>query len=137
MPQPSREVVLNAEIKDYRYGNDFIEDGALKQMDVATWLPINFGGVLMPDAHQGYGPPIGGVLAADNAVIPCGVGIGFRMALSVSELPPSYLEQRRQELRKLLLKSTRCCSKTRASVTKEVFKNVNVDDVIFDRAEFR
>ena len=79
------------------------------------------------------------MLAANNAVIPCGVGtdIGFRMALSVPELPPSYLEQRRQELRKLLLKSTRCCSKTRASVTKEVFKNVNVDDVIFDRAEFR
>ena len=97
VPQPSCEVVLNAEIKDYRYGNDFIEDGARKQMDVATWLPITLGGVLMPDAHQGYGPPIGSVLAADNAVVPCGVGIdiGFRMALSVSELPPFYLEQRR------------------------------------------
>ena len=51
VPQPSCEVDLNAEIKDYRYGNDFVEDRACKQMGVATWLPITLGGVLMPDAH--------------------------------------------------------------------------------------
>lgn len=33
-------------------------------------LPITVAGALMPDAHQGYGLPIGGVLATENAVIP-------------------------------------------------------------------
>jgi len=133
VPQPTRDVALNPAIKDYRrYGNDFIEDGARRQMDVAMQLPITLDGALMPDAHQGYGLPIGGVLAADNAVIPYGVGmdIGCRMALSVFELPPKYLEQRRDELRKLLLHHTKFGN-------KEVFKKVNTDDPIFDRPEFR
>jgi tRNA-splicing ligase RtcB len=133
VPQPSRDVALNPAIKDYRrYGNDFIEDGARRQMDVAMQLPITLDGALMPDAHQGYGLPIGGVLAADNAVIPYGVGmdIGCRMALSVFELPPKYLEQRRDELRKLLLHHTKFGN-------KEVFKKVNTDDPLFDRSEFR
>jgi tRNA-splicing ligase RtcB len=133
VPQPSRDVSLNPAIKDYRrYGEQFIEDGARRQMDVAMQLPITLDGALMPDAHQGYGLPIGGVLAADNAVIPYGVGmdIGCRMALSVFELPPAYLEQRRQELRKLLLENTKFGN-------KEVHKKTNVDDPIFDRPEFR
>ena len=133
VPQPSRSVALNPAIKDYRrYGNDFIEDGARQQMDVAMQLPITLDGALMPDAHQGYGLPIGGVLATDNAVIPYGVGmdIGCRMALSVFELPAEYLAQRRQELRNLLLHHTRFGN-------KEVFKTVNTDDPIFDRPAFR
>jgi tRNA-splicing ligase RtcB len=45
---------------------------------------------LMPDAHSGYGLPIGGVLATENAVIPYGVGvdIGCRMCLSVFDIDP-------------------------------------------------
>ncbi|HEX8330356.1 MAG TPA: RtcB family protein [Hymenobacter sp.] len=133
VPQPSRDVSLNPAIKDYRrYGNDFIEDGARKQMDVAMQLPITLDGALMPDAHQGYGLPIGGVLAADNAVIPYGVGmdIGCRMALSVFEFPANYLEKNRQDLRKLLLHHTKFGN-------KEVHKKVNTDDPIFERPEFR
>nr|WP_075831005.1 RtcB family protein [Deinococcus marmoris] len=38
-------------------------------------LPITRAGALMPDAHVGYGLPIGGVLATENAVIPYGVGV--------------------------------------------------------------
>ena len=38
------------------------------QMDNAMRLPISVAGALMPDAHVGYGLPIGGVLATDNAV---------------------------------------------------------------------
>ncbi|QDA61487.1 RtcB family protein [Hymenobacter jejuensis] len=132
VPQPSRDVKLNLEIKDYRrYGDAFIEDGARKQMDTAMQLPITIDGALMPDAHQGYGLPIGGVLAADNAVIPYGVGmdIGCRMCLSVFDLPPRYLDQRTQELRKLLLNNTRFGG-------KEVFKNPT-DDPVLERPEFK
>ncbi|MCH8555069.1 MAG: RtcB family protein [Schleiferiaceae bacterium] len=73
------------------YGAEQIEVGARNQMDVAMRLPITQAGALMPDAHQGYGLPIGGVLATNNAVIPYGVGvdIGCRMALSVFDMPGS------------------------------------------------
>src|SRR6059036_765264 len=56
-------------------------------------LPITVAGALMPDAHQGYGLPIGGVLATENAVIPYGVGvdIGCRMCLSVFDIKPKDL----------------------------------------------
>jgi tRNA-splicing ligase RtcB len=78
-------------------------------MEVAMKLPVTVAGALMPDAHHGYGLPIGGVLATDNAVIPYAVGvdIGCRMALSVFDLPAKYLGQRTQELRNLLLANTR------------------------------
>ncbi|GAA4050560.1 RtcB family protein [Hymenobacter glaciei] len=132
VPDPSRSAVLNPEVKDYRrYGDAFIEDGARRQMDTAMQLPVTLDGALMPDAHQGYGLPIGGVLAVDNAVIPYGVGmdIGCRMALSVFALPPRYLEQRTQELKKMLHANTRFGG-------KEVFKNPT-DDAVLDRPEFK
>src|SRR5690625_6847254 len=79
------------------YGREHIEDGAFRQMEVALELPITVSAALMPDAHQGYGLPIGGVLAADNAVIPYGVGvdIGCRMALSVYDLPAGLLHTKK------------------------------------------
>lgn len=91
------------------YGEDHIEEGARKQMDVAMKLPVTVAGALMPDAHQGYGLPIGGVLATKNAVIPYGVGvdIGCRMALSVFDLPASYLEIHSDKLKETLMKHTR------------------------------
>jgi tRNA-splicing ligase RtcB len=56
------------------YGSENIEEEALTQMDMATKLPISVRGALMPDAHGGYGLPIGGVLATQDAIIPYGVG---------------------------------------------------------------
>lgn len=63
----------------------------------------------MADAHQGYGLPIGGVLATNNSIIPYAVGvdIGCRMALSIFDLPSSYIETNREELKKIVLKTTR------------------------------
>jgi tRNA-splicing ligase RtcB len=132
VPDPSRGVGLNPQVKDYRrYGEAFIEDGARRQMDTAMQLPVTLDGALMPDAHQGYGLPIGGVLAVDNAVIPYGVGmdIGCRMALSVFDLPPRFLAQRTEELKKMLHANTRFGG-------KEVFKHPT-DDPILDRPEFK
>jgi tRNA-splicing ligase RtcB (3'-phosphate/5'-hydroxy nucleic acid ligase) len=78
------------------FGRDFIEAGALQQMQVASRLPVAVAGALMPDAHHGYGLPIGGVLATENAVIPYGVGvdIGCRMCLSVFDINPDELQSR-------------------------------------------
>jgi tRNA-splicing ligase RtcB len=88
------EVNLKAEGVAYNiFGAAFIEEGALLQMNNAVRLPVSVSGALMPDAHQGYGLPIGGVLATENAVIPYGVGvdIGCRMCLSVYDIDPKEL----------------------------------------------
>ena len=88
--KPEDFIALNPNPSDFAlYGEDKIEVGAIKQMQVAMQLPVTVAGALMPDAHQGYGLPIGGVLATNNAVIPFGVGvdIGCRMALSIYDIP--------------------------------------------------
>jgi tRNA-splicing ligase RtcB len=78
------------------FGAEQIEQGAMHQMEQASKLPISIAGALMPDAHAGYGLPIGGVLATENAVVPYGVGvdIGCRMCLSVFDIDPRELVQR-------------------------------------------
>src|SRR5438034_7239852 len=75
------------------FGSEQIEQGAIQQMYTAAKLPIAVAGALMPDAHSGYGLPIGGVLATKNAVIPYGVGvdIGCRMCLSIFDINPKDL----------------------------------------------
>jgi tRNA-splicing ligase RtcB len=78
------------------FGSEHIEQGALHQMYTAAKLPVAVAGALMPDAHHGYGLPIGGVLATENAVIPYGVGvdIGCRMCLSIYDIDPKELVQK-------------------------------------------
>lgn len=78
------------------FGAEHIEQGAFHQMYQAAKLPISVAGALMPDAHHGYGLPIGGVLATEGAVIPYGVGvdIGCRMCLSIFDLPSTDLTKR-------------------------------------------
>ncbi len=91
------------------YGAEMIESGALLQMDLAMQLPITKAGALMPDAHQGYGLPIGGVLATDNAIIPYGVGmdIGCRMCMSIYDLPPTFQMNEIQRFKNILIEQTR------------------------------
>jgi tRNA-splicing ligase RtcB len=90
------------------YGEEHIEQGARNQMDIAIRLPVAVAGALMPDAHQGYGLPIGGVLATENAIIPYGVGvdIGCRMCLSIFDLPHSMIENDGRGLYKILQDNT-------------------------------
>ncbi|MFA6249513.1 MAG: RtcB family protein, partial [Mucilaginibacter sp.] len=82
---------LKEEIADFPvWGLEHIEVGALAQMRTAIQLPIAVAGALMPDAHQGYGLPIGGVLATTaNTIIPFAVGVDIacRMCLSIFDLP--------------------------------------------------
>lgn len=86
-------IPLAPEPKTYKtYGLQHIEAGTLLQMNTAMRLPVTVKGALMPDAHQGYGLPIGGVLATDNAIIPYAVGmdIGCRMCLTVYDIKPAF-----------------------------------------------
>ena len=91
------------------WGEAYIDDEARKQMDNAMRLPVSMAGALMPDAHVGYGLPIGGVLAADNAVIPYAVGVDIacRMRLSVFPVSPILIGQKTAQFKKALLEQTR------------------------------
>jgi tRNA-splicing ligase RtcB (3'-phosphate/5'-hydroxy nucleic acid ligase) len=123
-------IALNVEGKVYQiYGAEAIEQGALSQMDTAMKLPVTVAGALMPDAHQGYGLPIGGVLATQNAVIPYGVGvdIGCRMCMTLYDLPVTVLEEKKEDLKKMLVNNTKFGQAT--------FKTPK-DHKIFERKEF-
>lgn len=89
------------------WGADLIDPGAHAQMDVAMQLPISRAGALMPDAHVGYGLPIGGVLATENAVIPYGVGVDIGCSMMLSVFPVGAGNVSTDEARSLLLKHTR------------------------------
>ncbi len=101
---------LRAQPLPYRvWGADNIDPNAIAQMDAAMRLPITVAGALMPDAHVGYGLPIGGVLATDNAVIPYAVGVDIacRMRLSLYPISPIVVGQKPGQFKKALLEQTR------------------------------
>lgn len=80
-------------------GIDF-DDGPVEQIRTALRLPIAVRGVLAPDAHLGYGLPIGGVFAAQGAVAPfmVGVDIGCRVHCSLFAMPPADFRHDRAAL---------------------------------------
>jgi tRNA-splicing ligase RtcB len=102
-------IALNTDVKEYAiYGAAHIEEGARKQMATAMKLPVTVAGALMPDAHQGYGLPIGGVLATKNAIIPYGVGvdIGCRMALTIFDIPENHFLENTAKYKRELIAHT-------------------------------
>src|SRR5947209_5898882 len=107
--RPKPRIQLEEEAPYKIWGKSGIENGALEQMERAVRLPVAVRGALMPDAHQGYGLPIGGVLATENSVIPYAVGVDIacRMRLTVFNASPIALEQKRDKYRKILEDKTR------------------------------
>ena len=98
---------MNQPIQYNSWGSQIDKD-AYKQMENACRLPISVAAALMPDAHVGYGLPIGGVLATDNAVIPYAVGVDIacRVMLSVFDTPLSYFFRHTQDYKKVLSDNT-------------------------------
>ena len=93
----------------YKIWGEGLEAGAVEQMRHAARLPVAVAGALMPDAHVGYGLPIGGVLATSNTVIPYAVGVDIacRMRLSVYDVPASDLKRLNEQLVKILQRETK------------------------------
>ena len=89
------------------FGED-LDPKAVQQMRDGASLPVAVAGALMPDAHVGYGLPIGGVLAVDNAVIPYGVGmdIACRMKMSVFAVTPDLTDTHSDDLALALERGT-------------------------------
>ncbi len=103
-PPPPR-----AEPVKYRQWGEGLEHDAVMQMEKACLLPVSVAGALMPDAHVGYGLPIGGVLATENCVIPYAVGVDIacRMKMTVLDIPVRDLEQKQDRLTRAIEAETR------------------------------
>ncbi len=84
---------------DYQRWGDDLDDNSIQQIRNACKLPISRAAALMPDAHSGYGLPIGGVLACENAVIPYGVGVDIacRMKMTITDLPVETVQRNDQQ----------------------------------------
>src|SRR5262245_4192517 len=91
------ETPLNQQNPFPIWGTD-LDPQSLEQMRNARSLPVSVAAALMPDAHVGYGVPIGGVLATRGAVIPYAVGVDIacRMKLSVLDIPPEALDKQHE-----------------------------------------
>ena len=75
--------VIDTEKLPIKLWLDDIEDGALAQAKnlanhpfAVKWIAI------MPDSHQGYGMPIGGVMATKEVIIPNAVGVDIGCGMS-------------------------------------------------------
>jgi tRNA-splicing ligase RtcB len=103
-PPPPR-----AEPVKYHQWGEGLDHEALMQMEKACLLPVSVAGALMPDAHVGYGLPIGGVLATERAVIPYAVGVDIacRMKMTVLDIPVRDLEQKQERLTRAIEAETR------------------------------
>ena len=101
--------VVRAEAVPYRQWGEDLEREAVQQMERACHLPVAVAGALMPDAHLGYGLPIGGVLATENAVIPYAVGVDIacRMKMTVLDLPAKDFARKADRMRGAIETETR------------------------------
>lgn len=83
-----------------------IEDGAITQLKNLANLPFAFSHIaVMPDSHQGYGMPIGGVLATKDVIIPNAVGVDIGCGMcaiktSLTELDTETLKNIMGKIRK-------------------------------------
>src|SRR5437667_6041974 len=100
---------MNGKSAPYRIWGRDLDDAAVEQLKNACALPVAVSGALMPDAHVGYGLPIGGVLATSEAMIPYAVGVDIacRMKLSVLDLPVNALVEDQARLTGALERETR------------------------------
>src|SRR5829696_840822 len=92
----------------FRQWGEEIDESSKQQMREACSLPVSVAAALMPDAHVGYGLPIGGVLATENAIIPYAVGVDIacRMKLSVYDVPAAEMKKLNAQLVNALRRET-------------------------------
>lgn len=89
---------------------DEVEESALDQAVNLSNLPFAFRHIaLMPDAHSGYGMPIGGILATNGVVVPNAVGVDIGCGMCAvktdllnSEMPVKKIKAVLSDIRKLI-----------------------------------
>jgi len=89
---------------------EYVEDGAREQANNLAKLPFTFRHIaLMPDVHQGYGMPIGGVMATKGYIVPNAVGVDIGCGMracktNMQYINPDYLKKVMQKIREEILK---------------------------------
>ncbi|MDR0873064.1 MAG: RtcB family protein, partial [Prevotellaceae bacterium] len=79
------------------------EEGAIIQARNLANLPFAFKHIcLMPDTHEGYGMPIGGVLAAKDVIIPNAVGVDIGCGMCAVKTNKNAAEVSKEDLKKIL-----------------------------------
>lgn len=103
-----REKSPREEPVDYQVWGEDIDPAAIEQLENGCKMPPVVQGAAMADAHRGYNVPIGGVLAARDAIIPgaVGVDIACRMKLSVTSLSASEFDEAEDDLTEALEEET-------------------------------
>lgn len=106
-----------------------LEDSALEQaINLAKHSRIVKPVVLCPDAHSGYGMPIGGVIAIRDAVIPNAVGVDIGCSMTASKISLKNAEVSRDDLRKVI-----DIIKSKVPVGKNHHKEPQADDLFDDK----
>lgn len=94
-------IVINTEKLPIKNWALDIEDGALEQAKNLANLPFAKKWVaIMPDSHQGYGMPIGGVIATENIVIPNAVGVDIGCGMKARKTNLTEIDK--ETLKKIL-----------------------------------
>ena len=87
---------------------DEVEPGAMEQIMNLAGYPFAFHHIaVMPDCHQGFGMPIGGVMATRKVIVPNAVGVDIGCGMiavktNLAEIPRKVLEQVVQEIRSVI-----------------------------------
>lgn len=100
--------VITSERVPIKMWLDDIEEGALAQARNLANLPFAYKWIaLMPDCHEGFGMPIGGVLAAQDVIVPNAVGVDIGCGMlaartSLTQLDPDTLRQVRDQIKMVI-----------------------------------
>jgi tRNA-splicing ligase RtcB len=95
------EQVITSERLPIKLWLNDVEKGALKQAKDLANLPFAFKHIaIMPDTHQGYGMPIGGVLASEDAIIPNAVGVDIGCGMCSLRTSLDHIET--EQLKKVM-----------------------------------
>ncbi|MGM0509355.1 MAG: RtcB family protein [Fusobacteriota bacterium] len=90
-------------IKIWLPNESYLDNGAKTQaMNLANLPFVHKWVCLMPDTHQGYGMPIGGVLATDGVIIPNAVGVDIGCGMGFIETNIKKDKLNKKEYQKII-----------------------------------
>lgn len=93
--------VITSERLPIKIWTDSAEEGAIEQAKALANLPFAYKWIaVMPDTHQGYGMPIGGVIATKGVVIPNAVGVDIGCGMKARKT--NLTELNKETLKKIL-----------------------------------
>jgi tRNA-splicing ligase RtcB len=101
-------MIITTEKLPIKIWTDEIENGALEQAKNLANLPFAFKHIaIMPDSHQGFGMPIGGVLATKDVIVPNAVGVDIGCGMcavktSLTSIDKETLKKIVGEIRKVI-----------------------------------